>query len=124
MLKYYIEEDDELADRFREMKLIIQGDTKLTSVVGHNDKLTKELAKAHRKIDNLREKLSDPFYRLRDKNTNEYMLGKPRPRKPPQVIVTQDDIIRLTDSIRPGTCFMPKLDEDELLTDYQVDKNK
>ena len=34
VLKYYIEEDDELADRFREMKLIIQGDTKLTSVVG------------------------------------------------------------------------------------------
>lgn len=46
------------------------------------------------------------------------MLGKPRPRKPPQVLVTQDDIIRLTESVRPGTCFLPKLDEDELLTDY------
>ena len=34
VLKYYIEEDDELADRFKEMKLIITGDTKLTSVVG------------------------------------------------------------------------------------------
>ena len=76
------------------------------------------MAKAHRKIDSLREKLSDPFYRIRDKNTNEYMLGKPRPRKPPQVLVTQDDIIRLTESVRPGTCFLPKLDEDELLTDY------
>ena len=39
VLKYYIEEDDELADRFKEMKLIITGDTKLTSVVGQNEKL-------------------------------------------------------------------------------------
>lgn len=34
ILKYYIEEDDELRDRFRELKLIIDGKTKLTSVVG------------------------------------------------------------------------------------------
>ena len=33
VLKYYIEEDDELRDRFRELKLIVSGDTKLTSVV-------------------------------------------------------------------------------------------
>ena len=37
VLKYYIEEDDELADRFKEMKLIITGDTKLSSVVGQNE---------------------------------------------------------------------------------------
>ena len=33
VLKYYIEEDEELADRFKELKLIVNGDTKLTSVV-------------------------------------------------------------------------------------------
>ena len=33
VLKYYIEEDEELADRFKELKLIVQGDTKLNSVV-------------------------------------------------------------------------------------------
>ena len=51
MLKYYIEEDDELRDRFRELKMIIEGKTSLTSVVGQNEKLYKELEKAYRKID-------------------------------------------------------------------------
>lgn len=95
VLKYYIEEDDELADRFKEMKLIITGDTKLTSVVGQNEKLQKELSKAYRKLDQLRNKLCDPFARLRDKSTNEYMLGKPAAKKPPNVIVTADEVIRL-----------------------------
>ena len=124
VLKYYIEEDDELADRFKEMKLIIMGDTKLTSVVGENDKLKRELQKAYAKIDALRSKLIDPFHKLVDIKTNEYMLGKPKPKKPPQVIVTADEIIRLNENIRAGTCFLPKMDEDELLTAYQNDKNK
>lgn len=34
ILKYYIEEDDELRDRFRELKIIIDGNIKLSSVVG------------------------------------------------------------------------------------------
>ena len=33
-MKYYIEEDDELRDRFRELKMVVEGKTKLTSVVG------------------------------------------------------------------------------------------
>ena len=82
------------------------------------------MAKAYRKIDKLRSKMCDPFARLRDKNTNEYMLGKPAVKKPPNVIVTADDIIRVGEDLRPGTCFLPKMDEDELLCGYQNDKNK
>lgn len=124
ILKYYIEEDDELRDRFRELKLIIEGKTKLTSVVGQNEKLIKELVKAYKKIDQLRSKILDPFYRLRNKNTNEYMLGKPPAKQPPRVIVTQDEIIRLDKQIKSGTCFEPKLDEDEILSGFQADKSK
>ena len=99
MLKYYIEEDDELADRFKEMKLIITGDTKLTSVVGQNEKFKMELEKAYRKIDRLRSKLLDPFYRLKNKASNDYMLGKPAAKKPPSVIVTADEIIRVGEQL-------------------------
>lgn len=52
------------------------------------------------------------------------MLGKPAVKKPPNVIVTADDIIRIGEDLKSGTCFMPKLDEDELLCGYQNDKNK
>ena len=122
ILKYYIEEDDELRDRFRELKLIIEGDTKLTSVVGQNEKLTKELAKAYRKIDALREKLVDPFYRLRNKGTNEYMVDKPKVKKPPKVIVTADDFVKADFKLKKGTCLAPKFDEDEVFGEYQYDK--
>ena len=88
ILKYYIEEDDELADRFRELKMIIEGDSNLTSVVAMNEKLHKELGKAYKKIDVLKSKIVDPFSRLRNKGTNEYMLGKPPAKKPPKVVVT------------------------------------
>ena len=124
VLKYYIEEDDELRDRFKELKLIVNGDTKLTSVVGENDKLKRELAKAYRKNDKLRSKILDPFYRLKNKGTNEYMFEKPKVKKPPNVIVTADDIIRVDEALMPGTCYVPKFDEDELLTEYQADKNR
>lgn len=124
MLKYYIEEDDELRDRFKELKLIVQGDIKLTSVVGQNEILKNDLAKAYRKIDKLRSKIVDPFYRLRKKGTNEYMCGKPPVKKPPRVIVTQDEIIRLDEGLRAGTCFAPKLDEEDILGEFQNDKGK
>ena len=65
VLKYYIEEDDELADRFKDMKMIISDETPLTSVVYENEKLKNELAKAYRKVDRYRSKLCDPFYRLK-----------------------------------------------------------
>ena len=52
------------------------------------------------------------------------MLGKPAVKKPPNVIVTADEVIRLGESITSGTCFLPKFDEDELLCGYQNDKNK
>ena len=106
------------------MKLIISGDTKLTSVVGQNEMLQKELGHAYRKIDQLRSTPCDPFTRLKDKKTNEYMLGKPAAKKPPNVLVTAGEIIRLNEDIKSGTCFLPKLDEDELLCGYQNDKNK
>jgi len=124
VLKYYIEEDDELRDRFRELKMIIEGKTKLTSVVAHNEKLANELEKAYRKIDLIRSKVLDPFHTLRDKRTNEHMLGKPAARKPPTVIVTADEIIRIDERLRSGTCFPPKLDEEEVLSEYQNEKNE
>ena len=52
------------------------------------------------------------------------MIGKPASKKPPNVIVTADEIIRIGEDIRSGTCFLPKLDEDELLCGYQNDKNQ
>ena len=61
---------------------------------------------------------------MREKNTNEYMLVKPAAKKPPNVIVTADEIIRIGEDIRPGACFLPKMDEDELLCGYQNDKNQ
>ena len=83
-----------------------------------NEKLSKELAKAYKKIDALRSRILDPFYRVRDKNYNEYMLGKPPAKKPPTVIVTADDIIRIEEGMKNGTCFPPKLDQDEVLAEY------
>ena len=118
VLKYYIEEDDELRDRFRELKMIIEGKTTLTSVVAQNEKLYRELEKAYRKIDQLRSKLMDPFHRLKDKKTNEYMLGKPPAKKPPTVIVTAYEIIRIDNRLKNGTCYPPRLNEDEVLSEY------
>ncbi len=103
--------------------MIIEDKTKLTSVVGQNEKLQKELVKAYRRIDKLRSKLVDPFYRLRHKITNEYMLGKPPAKQPPKVIVTQDEIIRYDNQLKIGTCYEPRLDEDEILSEFQADKN-
>ena len=119
ILKYYIEEDEELADRFKELKLYIDGDSKITNVVQQNEKYHKELAKAYRKIDHLRSKIADPFFRLRDKCTNEYMLGKPPAKKPPLVVVTVDQDISHLQEIRIGTCFAPQMNHDEILSDYQ-----
>ena len=104
--------------------MIIEGKTSLTSVVGQNEKLYKELEKAYRKIDQLRSKLLDPFHRLRDKKTNEYMLGKPPAKKPPTVIVTADEIIRIDNRLKSGMCYPPRLNEDEVLSEYQNDKNE
>jgi hypothetical protein len=118
VLQYYIEEDDELRDRFRDLKLIIEGETKLTSVVGQNEKLVK----AYHKIDLLRNKMLDPFFRLRDKRTNEYMLGKPPAKKPPTVIVTADEVIRVEEALKRGTCYAPKMDEDELWCEFQKER--
>ena len=52
------------------------------------------------------------------------MLGKPAARKPPNVLVTADEVIRIGEDLKSGTCFLPKMDEDELLCGYQNDKNK
>ena len=46
------------------------------------------------------------------------MLGKPPAKKPPRVIVTTDEIIRIDENLKSGTCFLPKFDEDEVLTEY------
>ena len=107
ILKPYIDEDCDLAGKLREMKMIIvTGETtRLTSVVSENETLKTDLAKAYRNIDKLRSKIVDPVFRARDLNTNGHMLGKPRARRPPSVLVTTDEIIRLKNSIKGGTCL-------------------
>ena len=122
ILKYYIEEDEELADRFRELKLSIDGTSKITNVVHQNEKYHKELAKAYRKIDRMRAKISDPFFRLREKNTNEYMLGKPAAKKPPLVVVTVDQDISHLNELKIGTCFAPPVNHEEILSGYQNER--
>jgi len=77
-----------------------------------------ELAKAYHTIDKLKEKIVDPFYRLRDKNSNEYMLGKPKAKKPPRVVVTADEIFVIDEAVRRGTCFTSKMDADEILLEF------
>lgn len=72
----------------------------------------------------MREKIIDPFYRLKKKGTNEYMIDKPKVKKPPKVIVTAEEVLRVDEKIKPGTCFAPKLDEDEVFGEYQQDKNE
>ena len=57
----YVDEDDELRDKLQELRITIQPDTKLTSVVGDNEKLKLELAKAYREIDRMRELIVDPY---------------------------------------------------------------
>lgn len=89
-----------------------------------NEKLTNELAKAYRKIDALREKIIDPFYRLKKKGTNEYMIEKPKVKKPPNVLVTAEEVIKVESLLKKGTCFVPKLDEDEVFGEYQKDKSE
>ena len=66
----------------------------------------------------MKEKIVDPFYRLRDKTTNNYMLGKPPAKKPSRVVVTADEIFVLDDDVRRGTCFASKLDADEILSEF------
>lgn len=61
----------------------------------------------------------DPFYRLRDKTTNDYMLGKPPAKKPPRVVVTADEIFLVDETVKRGSCFAHKLDEDEILSEFQ-----
>ena len=55
---------------------------------------------------------------MRDKSTNEYMLGKPPAKKPSRVVVTADEIFVLDEQLRRGTCFVNKLDADEILTEF------
>ena len=49
----YIDGDDELRDKLQELRLNIQAETKLTSTVGENEVLKRELAKAYKEIDRL-----------------------------------------------------------------------
>ena len=72
ILKTYVNEDAELADTLREMKMVIvTGETtRLTSVVSENEVLKADLAQAYRQIDKLRNKIVDPVFRVRDLNTN------------------------------------------------------
>ena len=72
ILKTYVNEDEELADTLREMKMVIAtGETtRLTSVVSENEVLKADLAQAYRQIDKLRNKIVDPVFRARDLNTN------------------------------------------------------
>ena len=81
----YVDEDDELRDKLQELRITIQPDTKLSSIVGENEILKKELAKAYREIDRLRELIVDPFGKLKTHGTNRHMREK-------EVVVTPWEI--------------------------------
>lgn len=52
------------------------------------------------------------------------MLGKPKAKKPPRVVVTADEIFVIDEAVRRGTCFTSKMDADEILLEFQGDRNK
>ena len=81
----YIDGDDELRDKLQELRLNIQPETKLSSTVGENEVLKKELAKAYREIDRLRHWMIDPFGKHRQSGTNKHMREK-------EVVVTPWEI--------------------------------
>ena len=78
----YIAEDDELRDKFQELKMVIQGDVKLHSCVGENERLKKELSKSYAEIDRLRDILINPYSKKRHHGTNVYMREKPKALEP------------------------------------------
>lgn len=90
ILAEYIAEDDELRDKFQEMKLVIQGDVKMSSVVGENERLKKELGKAYTEIDRLREALLNPYSKKRHHGTNVYMRAKPKVKPPKPAFISVD----------------------------------
>lgn len=47
------------------------------------------------------------------------MLGKPPAKKPPRVVVTADEIFLVDETVKRGSCFAHKLDEDEILSEFQ-----
>ena len=94
----YIDGDDELRDKLQELRLNIQPETKLSSTIGENEILKKELTKAYREIDRLRNWMIDPYGKHR--GTNKHMREK-------EVVVTPWEI---------KIIHKPKMEEDVLQT--------
>ena len=90
LLAEYIAEDEDLRDKFQELKMVIQGDVKISNIVGENDRYKNELVKAYREIDRLRETLINPFGKKQHHGTNIYMKEKPKAKMPNQVFISID----------------------------------
>ena len=66
----YAAEDEELKQRFRELRFVLIPDAKISSTVAINTKLETECALLHEEINRLRQYLTDPFLhydKLQDK---------------------------------------------------------
>lgn len=70
--------------------MVIQGDVKLHSCVGENERLKKELSKSYAEIDRLRDILINPYSKKRHHGTNVYMREKPKALEPQVAFVGVD----------------------------------
>ena len=62
--------------------MVIQGDIKMSSIVGENERLKAEVGKAYAEIDRLRDTLINPFGKKKHHGTNVYMRQKPKVKVP------------------------------------------
>ena len=88
ILQEYLDEDQDLKDRFAELRINILPNMKITNVVEDNEKLRKDLGKAYREIDRMRETLLDPFTTRKKKQTNRDMPEKQDAHDPRKVEVS------------------------------------
>ena len=81
------------------------------------EQLTEELARAHETIDKLKCKIIDPFERLKDPRTNSYMFDVPRAKRPPNIIVTTDSVLKVQDKQYQDSCLL-KLDKKKIFEEF------
>jgi len=88
LLQEYLDEDQDLKDRFAELRINILPNQKITNVVEDNEQLKVELGKAYREIDRMRLNLLDPFNHKRRRQTNINMPEKTDSLNPVDVNVS------------------------------------
>ena len=95
----------------------------MSSLVGENERLKKEISKAYNEIDRLRDTLINPFGKKKHHGTNVYMLQKPKVKVPkmPYVGIDFDEEIFKDGGQQPFVMFA--LDE-ETQSDEQKKKKQ